>query len=234
MTEYDYQTWLDQLFDHPDDEPEWYFSDSYEYTATAPKTLTAHALRLFEAPALLLFRYIDQQITSGLKYLIDTGCGGDLRLTSHPAIPQSDRLELAARIDRVYTQIFGARCTPALGHLSEVPEQPLNMHCYMWWDSIVLEATGNQRLDREFFEALSRPWDGRWQYRTLPATRARCTASVTGAHMHPCTRARGGHHRRISHRKPRSATRAGRLRPRRPDGVHPVITNAAGVSPAPR
>ena len=154
MTEYDYQTWLDQLFDHPDDEPEWYFSDSYEYTETAPKTLTAHALRLFEAPALLLFRYSDQQITSGLKYLIDTGCGGDLRLISHPAIPQSDRLELAARIDRVYTQIFGARCTPALGHLSEVPEQPLNMLCYMWWDSIVLEATGNQRLDREFFEVL--------------------------------------------------------------------------------
>jgi hypothetical protein len=69
-------------------------------------------------------------------------------------VPQSDRLELASRIDRVYSQIFAARCTPALGHLSEVPDQPLNMLCYMWWDAIVLEGTGAPDLDREFFAAL--------------------------------------------------------------------------------
>ena len=154
MTELDYQTWLDQLFDHPDDEPEWYFSADYEYIEIAPKTLTTHALRLFDAPALLLFRYSDQQIASGLKYLIDTGCGSDLRLISDPAVPQSDRLELAARIDRVYSQIFGARCTPALGHLSEVPDQPLNMLCYMWWDAIYFGDTGDPRLAQEFSAAL--------------------------------------------------------------------------------
>ena len=57
-------------------------------------------------------------------------------------------------IDRVYAQIFAARCAPALGHLSEGADQPLNMLCYMWWDSIVLDAVGDTRLDREFFGAL--------------------------------------------------------------------------------
>ncbi|MFQ5567905.1 MAG: hypothetical protein ACE5EU_16255 [Paracoccaceae bacterium] len=98
--------------------------------------------------------YSDQQIASGLKYLIDNACGGDVRLVSHIAVPQSDRLELAARIDRVYTQIFAARCAPTLGHLSEEADQPLNMLCYMWWDSIVLDTTGDARLDREFHAAL--------------------------------------------------------------------------------
>ena len=154
MADTGYQTWLDHLFGHPDDEPEWYFADGYEFVPIGPQALTAHVLRLFEAPALLMTHYSDRQIASGLKYLIDNACGGDIRLISHVAIPQSDRLELAARIDRVYSQIFAARCDPRLGHLSEETDQPLNMLCYMWWDAIVLEATGDPRLDREFFAAL--------------------------------------------------------------------------------
>lgn len=154
MTDPTYRAWLDHLFDHPDDDPEWYFATGFEFIEIPPPTLAAHALRMFEAPALLMSHYSDQQIASGLKYLIDNGCGGDIRLFSHPPVSQSDRVKLAARIDRVYSQIFAARCTAALGHLSEVPEQPLNMLCYMWWDIIVLEETGDSRLDREFFEAL--------------------------------------------------------------------------------
>ncbi len=154
MSDPDYRTWRDLLFDHPDDAPEWYFTDGFEFVPIGPRTLTAHVLRLFEAPALLLTDFSDQQIASGLKYLIDSGCGGDIRLVSHVAVAQADRLELAARIDRVYSQIFAARCDPRLGHLSEQTGQPLNMLCYMWWDAIVFDTTGDARLDREFFEAL--------------------------------------------------------------------------------
>ena len=154
MTDPDYQTWLDHLFDHPDDEPEWYFAEGFEFVPIGPRILTAHVLRLFEAPALLMTDYSDQQNASGLKYLIDNACGGDIRLVSHSAIPQSDRLVLAEHIDRVYSQIFAARCAPALGNLSEGADLPLNMLCYMWWDAIVFDTTGDARLDREFFEAL--------------------------------------------------------------------------------
>ena len=107
-----YQTWLGHLFGHPDDEPEWYFAEDFEFVPIGPQTLTAHVLRLFKAPALLMTDHSDQQIASGLKYLIDNGCGGDIRLVSHLSIPQSDRLNLAARIDRIYSQIFAARCAP--------------------------------------------------------------------------------------------------------------------------
>lgn len=153
MIDPDYQSWLAHLFDHPDDDPEWFFAPGFELIEISPQVLTAHVLRLFEAPALLMSHYSDRQIASGLKYLIDNACGGDIRLVSHAAVPQDDRLALAGRIDRVYAQIFAARCRPVLGHLSESWE-PLEILCYMWWDSIVLDATGNDQRDREFFAAL--------------------------------------------------------------------------------
>jgi len=154
MTEPDYRNWLVQLFDHAEDRQDWWFDADFVYEPIAPRTLVAHALRLFEAPALLMSRYSDGQIAAGFKYLIDSGCGGDLRLISHSDVPQSDRLALAGRIDRVYSQIFGARCGPYLGHLSEGSESPLSMLCYMWWDVITLDPIGTPQLDAEFREAL--------------------------------------------------------------------------------
>jgi hypothetical protein len=173
MTDPDYRAWRCHLFDHPDDDPEWYFAADFEFIPISPQALAAHVLRLFEAPAFLLHDYSDQQIASGLKYLIDNACGGDIRLMSHSAVPQSDRLALAARIDRVHSQIFAARCTPALGHLSEGADRPLNMLCYMWWDSIILEATGDPRLDTEFFAALIEAMG-----RTLAVPHAACQESA--------------------------------------------------------
>ncbi|MDH3665896.1 MAG: hypothetical protein OEN23_03110 [Paracoccaceae bacterium] len=154
MTELSYDDWLIHLFDHPDNQPEWYFSLDHKFIEVSPSCLVGHVLRLFEAPALLITRFSDQQIASGLKYLIDNGCGGDLRLSGHSSVSDEARLALAERIDRVYAQIFAARCTPALGHLSEVPDQPLNMLCYMWWDIICLDPTGSTKADRLFHEAL--------------------------------------------------------------------------------
>jgi hypothetical protein len=154
MTDPDYQTWLRHLFDHPEDRPEWLFEPDHEFLRISPRALTAHVLRLFEAPALLMSHYSDGQIASGLQYLINNACGGDIRLICHPEVAQADRLEFAARVDRVYWQIFGARCAPALGHLSEGADQPLNMLCYMWWDTITLDRIGDDRLDAEFDAAL--------------------------------------------------------------------------------
>ena len=189
MAEPDYQSWLAHHFDHPDDEPEWYYADGFQFVEISAQTLAAHALRLFEAPALLMSRYTDTQIAAGLKYLIDSGCGGDIRLISHSDVPHADRLEFAARIDRIYSQIFAARCTSDLGHLSET-WAPLNMLCYMWWDIITLDRIGDPRLDAEFdaalFEAMGRTLAiphaacqegalhglGHWGARSLPRTEA--------------------------------------------------------------
>ncbi len=41
MTDPDYHTWLDHLFDHPDDEPEWYFAEGFEVVEIGPRALTA-------------------------------------------------------------------------------------------------------------------------------------------------------------------------------------------------
>ena len=39
---------------HPDDQPEWYFATGFEFIEISPQTLTAHTLRLLNAPALLM------------------------------------------------------------------------------------------------------------------------------------------------------------------------------------
>ncbi len=41
MTDPAYQTWLDHLFGHPDDQPEWYFAGGFEFVPISPRTLTA-------------------------------------------------------------------------------------------------------------------------------------------------------------------------------------------------
>ncbi len=38
--------------------------------------------------------YSDRQIASGLRYLTDNACGGDIRLFSHASVPQAARPEL--------------------------------------------------------------------------------------------------------------------------------------------
>ena len=73
MTGTSYEAWITHLFDHPDEQPEWYFLPEYELIKISPSCLVDHVLTLFDAPALLMTRFSDQQIASGLKYLIDNG-----------------------------------------------------------------------------------------------------------------------------------------------------------------
>ena len=35
------QSWLDHLFGHPDNEPDWYFAEDFEFVPICPRTLTA-------------------------------------------------------------------------------------------------------------------------------------------------------------------------------------------------
>jgi hypothetical protein len=41
MTGPDYQTWLDHLFGHLDNEPDWNIFDDFEFAPTCPQTLNA-------------------------------------------------------------------------------------------------------------------------------------------------------------------------------------------------
>lgn len=154
----DHETWLDLLFAH--EATDWYFDPAAELPTLPPAAIAAHTLRLLEAPGRLISQRTDGQIAGGLKYLFDYGTGiADVRELGHASVTPAQRLELAEKIDRLWSQLFAARCPPALGHLSE-DGGPLGMVCYMFWDNFfgieVADPAERHALDAAFIEAMGR------------------------------------------------------------------------------
>lgn len=154
----DYPAWLAHLFTH--DAPDWYFDHQAELPVLPPEEIAAHTLRLLEAPGTLISSWTDTQLASGLTYLFDFGTGfADIREVGQESVTPAQRAGIAERIDRLWTQLFSARCTPTLGHLSE-EGGPLNTVCYMFWDNFygidVADPTERHTLDAAFVEAMGR------------------------------------------------------------------------------
>lgn len=154
----DHDAWLELLFAH--EAPDWYFDAAANTPTLPPAEIAAHTLRLLEAPGLLISRRTDAQIAGGLKYLFDYGTGfADIRDVGLAPVTPAQRLEIASRIDRLWSQLFAARCPPALGHLSE-DGGPLGMVCYMFWDGFhgieVADPTEQNSLNAAFVEAMGR------------------------------------------------------------------------------
>ncbi len=154
----DHESWLRALFSR--DAPDWFMAPEAELPPLPPAETAAHVLRLLEAPGALTARWRDDQIAGGLKYLFDYGTGfAEVREMADPAVDPAGRMALAERIDRLWTEIFAPRCAPALGHLSETSE-PLDMHCYMFWDGFygldVADPAERAALTAAFVEAMGR------------------------------------------------------------------------------
>jgi len=154
----DYAAWLEMLFAH--EASDWYFDPEVALPGLPPAETAAHVLRLLEAPGLLIGRRSDGQIASGLKYLFDYMTGfADVRDFADPSVTTAQRMALASQIDRLWTQIFAARCAPVLGHMSETAT-PLDMLCYMFWDGFhgidVADPRERPDLNAAFIEAMGR------------------------------------------------------------------------------
>lgn len=154
----DYPAWLELLFSH--EAPDWYFDLDTETPTLPPAEIAGHTLRLLEAPGLLISCRTDDQIASGLKYLFDYGTGfAVIRDVGDASVTPVLRREIAARMDRLWTQIFAARCSTALGHLSEEGGM-LNTFCYMFWDSFygieVADPAERHELEAAFIEVMAR------------------------------------------------------------------------------
>ena len=152
----DFKSWLGICFDPPaGDDPfdDWYWSGDDDPLVLSPEIAAAHLLRLLDAPGGLLEMHHDNQVASGLKYVFDPGCGGDSRLLEDPRVPQRDRLEIAARVDRLYGELFARRCPQVLGHLSEEGGRLAGL-AYMFWDVAWFGAPPDTRERAAYFDAL--------------------------------------------------------------------------------
>lgn len=151
----DFETWLRLCFDPPaGDDPfhDWYWSIDADPFSLSPPVAARHILALLERPGALLEMHHDNQVASGLKYVFDTGCGGDSRLLESMEVAQADRLEIAARIDRLYSELF-SRAPEVLGHRSEEGGRLAGL-AYMFWDTSSFGMPAREGERQAFQEAL--------------------------------------------------------------------------------
>lgn len=152
----DFDSWIRFCFDPPaGDDPfnDWYWSIEQEPFRLTPTVAAAHILKLLEAPGALLEMHHDNQVASGLKYIFDTGCGGDSTMLGLGGVTQADRLEVAARIDRLYSELFVPRAPPVLGHRSEEGGRLAGL-AYMFWDTSTIGMPAAPAEIQEFQDAL--------------------------------------------------------------------------------
>ena len=152
----DFPVWLAFVFDpSASDGPfgDWYWSLDPEPFETSPRVAVAHILRLLEAPGALLEMHHDNQVASGLKYVFDPGCGGEALAVGDSGVAHADRLEVAARIDRLYGEVFVPRAPPVLGHRSEEGGR-LAALAYMFFDCAAFGIPAEGQQSAEFNEAL--------------------------------------------------------------------------------
>jgi hypothetical protein len=88
---------------------------------------------VFADPVAAFDGFADDEIGVGLWSMLDSGGAGTVLVLNDPSLPVADRVDCCASIITLYRELFAARCTERLGHLSE-QDGRLDMACYMFWD----------------------------------------------------------------------------------------------------
>jgi hypothetical protein len=137
-----YDMWLLAIFDHPTTGWYWYGGDEapelWELTKH-PKTVVEWMTRTFRECASLPELFTDEQIADGIDYIINNA-KSSLSFAIYDienGVPMQARLDCMAEVYTVYKDLFAPRCSPDLGHTiyNNRVINPLNMPCYMWWDT---------------------------------------------------------------------------------------------------
>jgi hypothetical protein len=130
--------WLQFVFDHPGEGPEWYWDDDAPYWNAPPAITTDYVTRLFEAPLPALAPYSDAQLNRGLNYLISPGLGEHMLCLDSPEVPISARVRCVRACEVLFRDLLASRCAPHLSHRDRAGPggTPLNLVCYMWWDTM--------------------------------------------------------------------------------------------------
>ena len=127
--------WLRKVFDHPVQDPEWYWDENTDTSEPAPEATVAFLTRLFEDPEPVLAPYTDAQINQGLWYLASHSCSNHACRLVLPDVPWPQRRRGIRSVATLFEKLFARRCTDHLLHLDEAGANPLNSVCYIWWDT---------------------------------------------------------------------------------------------------
>ena len=163
LTDLTFEEWLRHIFDHEVSEPRWYLVDLNAESWDGPTAVTVEYMtRLMQKPLAALVPYSDAQINQGLWYMVDINCSGCMVALKDDTVSLVKRIACVEAIFTLFRQLFAARCSPVHEN-PNVPENPLNRVCYMWWDLMPLTPAPHKgkitRLDSAVFEVLRKSLD---------------------------------------------------------------------------
>ena len=138
MKDREFQDWLLHVFDHPVEDPEWYWASDAAVLRLAPAQAVEALGRLFEEAGTLLDGLPDDRAAQGLWYLVSAA--DYLQALGDPQLPQAPRLKALHAIENLFRDVFARRCSPALTHLKEPGGAALNEICFLWWDVVPFSA----------------------------------------------------------------------------------------------
>lgn len=134
-----FEQWIESVFGRGEDavdtdEPS---GDDWWNEEQNPALAVAHLTRLLLNPEILLDRYTHQVINARLWYLAGNTRANYTTHLVRSKVPWADRKRGLLAVGSLYERLFARHCTNSLGHLGRGPEppDPLNVLCYMWWDS---------------------------------------------------------------------------------------------------
>ena len=116
LNNYSFEEWLGFVFDHPVEEPPWFFSTEWE---GRPEIVLKYVIELFKNPGILLDRYSVEQIEQGFWFLL--GAFGEVsNWIWDNRISWKLREETIRQMVTVFENLF--------------TKVRFDQICYMWWD----------------------------------------------------------------------------------------------------
>jgi hypothetical protein len=130
------------MFNHPTDaDAQWAFQLDANVEPVPRPIFIQYGARLFRESPKWLNRYSDAQVRQGLNVMTNNSFSNNVFALQDASIRVDQRLAFIDAIFDLNRDYFEPRCTPHLSHLDykfTPPEvSPLNMICYMWWDTFV-------------------------------------------------------------------------------------------------
>jgi hypothetical protein len=126
--------WIDHIFNHPINEPAWYWSDDAEQWTGPRGQIPLLMAETFERGGELLAGFSDEQLDQGFWYLAgDTPPDFMLTLVDEK-LPVAPRLRAIRSFVPLFEQVMAVRCTDHRSGLDNRGASPLNSACFMWWD----------------------------------------------------------------------------------------------------
>ena len=136
LTGLPFDEWIEHAFAHEVrfQQASWFFDPDHDWWDPEPGEAVSHLTRLFTEPEHSLRWFSDEQIAQGLTYLVSTRASGDNGWLCSKDVPVDRRVRCVEAVASLFAQLFAARCSSHLLHLSEAGASTLNRVCYMWWD----------------------------------------------------------------------------------------------------